>query len=117
MIFNELPSKQDIEMMEKMHKKYGRQVDIAAIFLKRFKVEKNIGFPYQFSPNERIICASGERQFKKKYFLLLRENRVNYIDSLPHPQVLAFLLDKNLKGKVTDDFLKNRSLKPGCSSD
>jgi hypothetical protein len=24
MIFNEVPSKQDIEMMEKMHKKYGR---------------------------------------------------------------------------------------------
>ena len=81
MIFNELPDKQDIEMMGKIHKKYSHQVDIAAMFLKRFKVENTIGFPYHFFPDKKILCASGERQFKKNYFLLLHENRVNYIEN------------------------------------
>lgn len=110
MIFNELPSIENIDTMNKVYKKFQSQVDVKSLFLKKFKKDIPLDFPHSFLSNKKIFCNSDNNNFNKNYFLLLKDNRLRFIDSTPKAQTLALLLNKNLGKQEKDIIIKKSDL-------
>jgi len=107
-VFNNLPSTSSIETIEKLHYKMKDRIDVLAFFLKKFNYSKKMKFPHHFS---RRLDISYEKNGSikapdKNFYVILNNNRINYIDSNFDFFEIAFLLQNKINpGSKFQDYV------------
>jgi hypothetical protein len=99
-VFNDLPSKSNVESIEKLDHKFTGQINIIALFTKQFSFEKK-SFPYIFLSRLKIVCKRKNSMFRKRFYLIMKKNRVVYSDSDFDFANLAFIVQKNISPHLT----------------
>ncbi len=96
-VFNQLPTKPKIEELEKLHNRFNEKVNIVAFFNKPFKVQQKISFPFAFPRNLRLSLETEKGvTLPGRFFVILRENKVEYLDFDSNIMEKAFLLQERL---------------------
>jgi hypothetical protein len=99
-VFNDLPSKSNVESIEKLNWKFSGQINILALFTKKFSFEKK-SFPYIFLNRLKIVCKRKKSMFRKGFYLIIKKNRVVYSDNDFDFANLAFVVQKNISPHLT----------------
>ena len=103
-VFNQLPSKSDVEAIEKLHSILKDDITVLTLFNRRFKYNRPIKFPYKFLSHLKILCRSkkkaGEETVGENYFLLLKNKKIQYIDKKIDLGTMAFLIQKKLNPQL-----------------
>jgi len=97
-VFNRLPSKSDIQTIEKLHYKYKEKVSVLTLFTRKFKGNQLLRFPQKFLSHSKIICTQGKgKEFADgNYFVLLNNGKVQHVDTKLDLLDMAFLVRKKL---------------------
>jgi hypothetical protein len=100
-VFNSLPSKSDIQTIEKLHYKYNEEVSVLTLFTRKFKNNQPIRFPYKFLSHSKITCTRGKGGKGKEfavgnYFVLLNNGKIQHVDTKLDLVDMAFLVRKKL---------------------
>lgn len=99
-VFNDLPSKSNVESIEKLNRKFTGQINILALFTKKFSFVKK-SFPYIFLNHLKIVCKRKNSMFRKRFYLIMKKNSVVYSDSDLDFANLAFVVQKNISPHLT----------------
>ncbi len=101
-VFNQLPSKSDIQTIEKLHFKFKEKVTVLTLFLRKFKYDQEMRFPHRFLSNLKIKGKSKENNkiAEDNYFLVLKNKKVQYIDKKLDLVNMAFLIQKKLNPRL-----------------
>lgn len=99
-VFNGLPSKSNVESIEKLNRKFAGRINIVALFTKKFRFEKK-SFPYVFLNRLKIVCKRKSSMFRKRFYLIIKKKSVVYADSDFDFVNLAFVVQKNISPHLT----------------
>ncbi len=96
-VFNRLPSKTKVEDIGKLYSRFKEKVNIAVLFNEAFKLEQQINFPHVFPGNTQIALRMENRvKTPERFFVILKENKVNYLDFGGKILDQALLIQKRL---------------------
>ncbi|MCP4218405.1 MAG: hypothetical protein GY765_27460 [bacterium] len=95
-ILNEIPRGMVIETLERLQMKFEYHLSTRALFTKRFNPERKLNFPHCFASNLEVFCKTTTKIFRGNYFVVLKEDKIVYVDDQFEISHLALLLEKKI---------------------
>ncbi len=80
-VFNDLPTKSVVAVIEKLYYKLKDDINISTIFTKKFKYESKLKFRYKFLTRFKILCRRDQNKTYKDFFLISKNNAIKYCDT------------------------------------
>ena len=93
-IFNDLPSLNDVESINKLFHKHKNVVDFYVFFHKKFRSPYKMNFPFVFVANRELSSRNDNKMFKSNYILLIKNKRLEYIGTVMKILETNFLLER-----------------------
>lgn len=95
-VFNSLPSRSQIEYLEKLYKKFSNNAGIFALFNTKFRGTLKMSFPYHFSNHLVIKYKKNGENVQDNFFMILKNKRIEYIEGNFNFADVAFLVQKKI---------------------
>jgi hypothetical protein len=95
-VFNRLPSKSDIQTIEKLHYKYKEEMSVLTLFTRKFKSNQPLRIPHKFLSHSKITCKKEKGFTEGNFFVLLSNGKVQHVDTKLDLVDMAFLVRKKL---------------------
>lgn len=92
-LFSTLPRIGDIDLIEKVQRKYGETVTFLSLFSKRFRIENEIKAPHRFLGNKKILNRNKPEW--ENWFLLLKNDKAVYASKRIEQDEVLMILEKN----------------------
>lgn len=92
-LFSTLPRIGDIDLIEKIQRKYGETVTFLSLFSKRFRIVDEIEAPYRFLRNSRISNRNNPEW--ENWFVLLKNGKAVYASNKMEQDQILMILEKN----------------------
>lgn len=96
-IFNELPTKADIETIEKLHYKLGNRINLVTLFAKKFRRDRMLTFPHTFLTKYKIICENRGSLLDKNFYLITKNRQIKDFDYYLDMRTIFFSIKKQLE--------------------
>lgn len=96
-LFNEAPNERQLEITEKMAKRYREKADVLAVFRGRADKAPNLPFHGVFSTGRKIIGRTSTRTWDGNYYLVLKQDRILYADNNFSISSLIFPTEWNIR--------------------
>lgn len=107
-IYNGLPSESEIEDINKLSSKNGKEVKFFSIFHRRFKRARLLNIPYKFVPFKRTHCRYQDDLLDKNYFLIFNNERLIFAGKyLDVREIHFYLLKQKFQNKPLSDYFVN----------
>lgn len=114
-VFNRLPAPSGLEAIAKLHAKFKEEVSVLSLFNEKFKYQRPLTFPFKFLSRMRISCKRDGESSDKNFYIVLKDNRIQYSDGKLELTSLALMIKKYLNPQlnytnfaVSSDELKHR---------
>ena len=95
-VFNDLPTRSQIDLIEKLYKKFNTKAAIFALFNTEFRSESKMNFPYHFSKHLVVKYKKSGSHFKNNFFVILKNKRIEYFEESFNLSNIAFLVQKKI---------------------
>lgn len=95
-VFNRHPYKSELEIIEKLDYKYKTDVQVAAVFTKKFRITFPISFTHCFLGSKRFELTKNTSLMTDMFFVILNGKKLVYADDHLSLTQLVMLVQNNL---------------------
>ena len=109
-VFNEVPLRQDLDVIDILLRKFSGGVGIYAFFCRRFQYDDIFRYEHKFLFGKKLKGVSRGIELGPSYFLLINREKIHYADDTFDPKIIGDIIIKECKPSEKPGYLKKEEI-------